>query len=126
MNKPNARRHSDVLADVWSSHDLAARFGEAMKRARVELGRGVNFTTIVARAWASDPSLRDQFGSAVSAGLKRMWASDVLRAAQSERIRKAYTPDLRRQRSEAARKRWAAAKAVPANDCDLRRRREMA
>jgi hypothetical protein len=98
-----------VLAAAWGAHNrqLAARFGRAMTKARAELGRGGNFTSIVRRAWALDPGLRDQFGDAVSAGLRAMWANPVARAAQSERIRRTYTPNLRKQRSVSLKENWA-------------------
>jgi hypothetical protein len=103
------QKHSDVLADAWCSHNrqLAGRFSQAMKKARSELGQGGNFTAILKKAWASDPGLRGQFGDAVSAGLRKMWASAAVRAAQSERIRRAYTQTLRKQRSEELKKNWA-------------------
>src|ERR1700730_663953 len=96
------QKHSDVLAGAWCSHNrqLAERFSRAMKKARAELGQGGNFAAISKRAWASDPDLRGQFGDAVSAGLRKMWANSLRRAEQSERIRQSYTPNLRKQRSE--------------------------
>ena len=103
------QKHSDMLADAWRAHDrrLAERFRQAMKKARAELGQGGNFAAILKKAWAIDPELRGLFGSAVSAGLRRMWSSDVLRAEQSERIKQTYSQELRKQRSEALRKNWA-------------------
>jgi hypothetical protein len=103
-----SRKHSAVIAAAWCSHDrqLAARFSEAMRKARTELPGG-SFAVVLRRAWASDPDLRGQFGSAVSAGLRRMWASTATRAAQSDRIKQTYTESLRKQRSEALRKNWA-------------------
>jgi hypothetical protein len=132
-----SRKHSDVIADAWCSHNrqLAERFRQAMRRARSELGQGVTFTAVLKRAWASDPGLREQFGDAVSAGLRAMWASDVLRAEQSARIRQSYTPNLRKRRSEALTRNWAdagfrekmmRARAMPADDNDRRRRRDAA
>jgi DNA-binding transcriptional regulator YbjK len=106
------QKHSDVLAGAWCSHDrqLAERFSRAMKRARAELGQGGNLAAISKKAWASDPDLREQFGDAISAGLRRMWSSAVARAEQSERIRQSYTETLRKQRSEELRKNWADAR----------------
>jgi hypothetical protein len=103
------QKHSDVLADAWCSHNrqLAERFSQAMKNARAELGQGGNFTAILKKAWASDPDLRGQFGDAVSAGLRKMWANAAVRAEQSERIKQTYTQNLRKQRSEELRKNWA-------------------
>ena len=103
------QKHSDVLVDAWCSHNrqLAERFSRAMKKARAELGQGGNFATISKRAWASDPDLRGQFGDAVSAGLRKMWANAAVRAEQSERIKQAYTQNLRKQRSEELKKNWA-------------------
>jgi hypothetical protein len=129
------RKHSDVIADAWCSHNrqLAERFSRAVKKARVELGQGGNFTAVLKRAWALDPDLRGQFGEAVSAGLRKMWASAAVRAEQSERIKQAYTQDLRRQRSEALKRNWAdadfrekmmRARPVLVDDHDRRRRRE--
>jgi hypothetical protein len=104
-----SRKHSDVIADAWCSHNrqLAERFRQAMRRARAEIGQGGNFTAVLTRAWTIDPDLRGQFGDAVSAGLKRMWSDAAVRAEQSERIRRTYTQDLRKQRSEALKKNWA-------------------
>ena len=98
----------DVLAGAWRSHDrqLAERFGQALKRSRAELGGG-NYSAIVRRAWAIDPELRAQFGHAVSAGPRKMWASAGAREAQSVRIKQTYTQDLRRRRSEELKKNWA-------------------
>jgi hypothetical protein len=103
------QKHSDVLVDAWCSHDrqLAERFSQAMKKARAELGQGGNFTAILKQAWASDPDLRGEFAGAVSAGLRKMWANAAVRAEQSERIKRAYTPSLRKQRSEKLRANWA-------------------
>jgi hypothetical protein len=105
------QKHSDVLVDAWCSHDrqLAGRFSQAMKKARAELGQGGNFTAILKKAWASDPDLRGQFGDAVSAGLRKMWASAAVRAEQSARIKQTYTQNLnlRKQRSEELKKNWA-------------------
>jgi hypothetical protein len=103
------KHYSDVLAAAWRAHDgrLAERFRQAMKKARSELGQGGNFTAILKRAWASDPDLRGQFGDAVSAGLRKMWSDAAVRAEQSERIRRTYTQDLRKQRSETLREKWA-------------------
>jgi hypothetical protein len=104
------QKHSDMLADAWRAHDrrLAERFGRAVRKARVELGQqGGNFAAVLRRAWASDPQLRGQFGDAVSAGLRRMWANAAVRAEQSERIKQTYTQDLRKQRSEALKRNWA-------------------
>jgi hypothetical protein len=75
--------------------------------ARAELGQGGNFTAILKKAWASDPDLRGQFGDAVSAGLRKMWANAAVRAEQSERIKQTYTQNLRKQRSEELKKNWA-------------------
>jgi hypothetical protein len=103
------QKHSDVLADAWCSDNrqLAERFSRAMKRARAELGQGGSFAAISKRAWASDPDLRGQFGDAVSAGLRKMWANAAMRAEQSERIKQSYTQSLRKQRSERLRENWA-------------------
>jgi hypothetical protein len=103
------QKHSDMLADAWCSHNrqLAERFGRAMRKARSELGQGGNFTAILKRAWALDPDLRELFGSAVSAGLRRMWSDAAVRAEQGARIRKTYTESLRKQRSEALKRNWA-------------------
>ena len=103
------QKHSDVIADAWCSHNrqLAERFSQTMKKARAELGQGGNFTAILKRAWASDPGLRGQFGDAVSAGLRRMWANAAVRAEQSERIKQTYTQNLRKRRSGALKKNWA-------------------
>jgi hypothetical protein len=138
------QKHSALIADAWQrdNRQIAARFGQAVRRARSELPGG-SFASIVRRAWALDPELRGLFGAAVSAGLRKMWASDVLRAEQSARIRKAYTRKLRKLRSERLRANWAdadfrakmmRARAEPApkskpllsDDYDRRRRREMA
>jgi hypothetical protein len=130
------QKHSALIADAWQrdNRQLAARFSAAMKRARSELPGG-SFTAILKRAWALDPELRNEFGQAVASGLKKMWASDVLRAEQSERIKQSYTLALRRLRSETLARNWAddafrqkmmRARAVPADDCDRRRRREAA
>jgi hypothetical protein len=78
-----------------------------MKKACAELGQGGNFTAILKQAWASDPDLRGQFGVAVSAGLRKMWANAAVRAEQSERIKQTYTQNLRKQRSEKLKKNWA-------------------
>src|ERR1700738_5199209 len=114
------QKHSDVLVDAWCSHNrqLAERFSQAMKKARAELGQGGSFAAISKRAWASDPDLRGHFGAAVSTGLRGMWASAAVREAQSVRIRQAYTPDLRRQRSEELKKNWA--------DADFRAKMKLA
>ena len=105
------QKHSDMLAAAWRAQDrrLAERFRQAMRQARSELGPGGNFGAVLKRAWSLDPELRGLFGDAVSAGLRRMWSSDVLRAEQSERIKQTYTQDLRKQRSEALRKNWSSA-----------------
>ena len=102
-------KHSDVIAAAWRSHDrqLAERFSQAMRRARAELGQGGNFAAISKKAWASDPDLRGQFGDAVSAGLRKMWANAAVRAEQSERIKQTYTQNLRKQRSEVLKANWA-------------------
>jgi hypothetical protein len=106
---PFPQKHSDMLADAWCSHNrqLAERFSRAMRKARSELGQGGNFTAVLKRAWALDQDLSGQFGDAVSAGLRKMWTSAAVRAEQSERIRKTYTQNLRKQRSEALKKNWA-------------------
>jgi hypothetical protein len=106
-----SRKHSGVIADAWCSHNrqLAERFRQAMKKARVELGQGSNFASIVRRAWAIDPDLRVEFGDAVSAGLRKMWSDAAVRAEQSERTKQTYTQDLRKRRSEALRKNWSSA-----------------
>ena len=103
------RKHSALIADAWRSHNrqLAERFSQAMKKARAELGQGGNFAAISKKAWASDPDLRGQFGDAVSAGLRKMWANAAVRAEQSERIKQTYTQNLRKQRSEELKKNWA-------------------
>jgi hypothetical protein len=103
------RKHSALIADAWRSHNrqLAERFSRAVRKARVELGQGGNFTAILKKAWASDPDLRGQFGDAVSAGLRKMWANAVVRAEQSERIKQTYTRDLRKRRSEVLKRNWA-------------------
>jgi hypothetical protein len=125
---------SDVLVGAWHSHSNRQRFSEAMRKARSELQDG-SFAAISARAWASDPGLREQFGVAVSAGLRRMWSDAAVRAEQSERIKQTYTHDLRLQRSEALKRNWAdagfrekmmRARAMPADDNDRRRRRDAA
>jgi hypothetical protein len=97
---------SDVLVGAWHSHSNRQRFSEAMRKARSELQDG-SFAAISARAWASDPDLRGQFGGAVSAGLRKMWANAAVRAEQSERIKRTYTNNLRKRRSEALKKNWA-------------------
>jgi hypothetical protein len=101
--------NSDVLTDVWRSDNrqFAERFGRAMKQARVELGQGGSFAQVSKRAWAIDPTMREQFGSAVSQGLRRLWSDAAVRAEQGKRIRRAYTPNLRKRRSEALRQNWA-------------------
>jgi len=101
-------KHSDVIAAAWRSHDrqLAERFGQAMRKARAELGQGGNFAAVSRRAWASDPDLREEFGVAVSQGLRKMWANAAARTEQSERIRQSYTRDLRRLRSERLKANW--------------------
>jgi hypothetical protein len=103
------QKHSDMLADAWCSHDrrLAERFGQAVRKARAELGQGGNFASIVRRAWALDPDLRERFGDAVSSGLRKMWSDAAVRAEQSERIKQTYTQDLRKQRSESLKRNWA-------------------
>jgi hypothetical protein len=103
--------NSDVLTDVWRSDNrqFAERFGRAMKQARVELGQGGSFAQVSKRAWAIDPTMREQFGSAVSQGLRRMWSNVDVRAEQSERIKQSYTRSLRRRRSETLRDNWATA-----------------
>jgi hypothetical protein len=103
------QKHSDVLAGAWRSHNrqLAERFSRAMKVARAELGQGGDFAAISKKAWASDPDLRGQFGAAISSGLRQMWADAAVRAEQSVRIKRAYTEDLRRQRSKSLKKNWA-------------------
>jgi hypothetical protein len=105
------RKHSALIADAWRSHNrqLAERFSRAVRKARVELGQGGNFTAILKKAWASDPDLRGQFGDAVSAGLRKMWSDAAVRAEQSERTKQTYTQDLRKRRSEALRKNWSSA-----------------
>jgi hypothetical protein len=97
---------SDVLVGAWHSHSNRQRFSEAMRKARSELQDG-SFAAISARAWASDPGLREQFGVAVSAGLRRMWSDAAVRAEQSARIRQSYTQELRKQRSERLKANWA-------------------
>jgi hypothetical protein len=99
----------NVLVDAWRSHNrqLAGRFSEAMRRARSELGQSGNFAAISKKAWALDPSLRAEFGDAVSSGLQRMWSNPAARTEQSQRVKRSYTADLRKQRSEVLRKRWA-------------------
>jgi hypothetical protein len=101
--------NSDVIAIAWRSHNrrLARRFSEAMRKARVELGRDDNFAAVSKKAWASDPELREQFGAAVSQGLRKMWSNADVRAEQSERIKQSYTNNLRKQRSEKLREMWA-------------------
>src|SRR3984893_5485276 len=96
------QKHSDVLSSAWGSRNrqLAERFSQAMKKARTELGQGGSFAAISKKAWASDPGLRGQFGVAISAGLRKMWANAAVRAEQSERIKQTYTQNLRKQRSE--------------------------
>jgi hypothetical protein len=101
------QKHSDMLADAWCSHNLNERFSQAVRKARAELGQGGNFASIVRRAWALDPELRGLFGDAVSRGLRAMWANDVLRSEQSERIKQTYTRALRKRRSEELKKNWA-------------------
>jgi hypothetical protein len=103
------QKHSNMLAAAWRAQDrrLAERFRQAMKKARAELGPGGKFGAVLKRAWASDPLLSRQFGDAVSMGLRSMWASDVSRAEQSERIRRSYTADLRKARSETLKRNWA-------------------
>jgi hypothetical protein len=96
---------SGVLVAAWHLHNRQ-RFSEAMRKARAELGQGGDFAAVSRRAWASDPGLREEFGSAVSAGLRRMWSDAAVRAEQSERIRRTYTEDLRRQRSERLKEMW--------------------
>jgi hypothetical protein len=129
------QKHSDMLVAAWHSQQLAERFRQAMRRARSELGPGGKFGAVLKRAWALDPDLRERFGDAISMGLRGMWASDVLRAEQSERIKQTYTQDLRKQRSETLKANWAdadfrekmlRARAVPADDHDRRRRRDAA
>ena len=102
------QKHSDVLVDAWSSHNrqLAERWSQALKKACAEKKRD-HFSAALKEAWASDPELRAKFGQAVSAGLRRMWANSLRRAEQSERVRRAYTPNLRRRRSEKLREMWA-------------------
>jgi hypothetical protein len=104
-----SRKHSDVITSAWRAHDrqLAERFSRAVKQARAELGQGGNFASILKRAWALDPDLRERFGDAVSAGLRKLWSSAAVRAEQSERIRQTYTQDLRKRRSEALKRNWA-------------------
>ena len=97
---------SGVLVAAWGTHNRQ-RFSQAMRKARSDIGQGGNFPAIVRRAWASDPGLRDRFGDAVSAGLKRMWSNPVVRVEQSRRIKQSYTPQLRRQRSERLKTNWA-------------------
>jgi hypothetical protein len=103
-----SRKHSGVIADAWCSHNrqLAARFSQAVRKARVEL-KGGNFASIVRRAWALDPELRELFGAAVSSGLRKMWSDVGLRAQQSARTKQTYTAELRKQRSETLKKNWA-------------------
>jgi GAF domain-containing protein len=102
------KHYSDVLADAWCADDrqLAERFRRAMQKARSELPGG-KFGAVLKRAWALDPDLRGQFGAAVSVGLRRMWSDAAVRAEQGKRIRRTYTQDLRKQRSEALKKNWA-------------------
>jgi hypothetical protein len=97
---------SNVLSAAWGTHNRQ-RFSQAMRKARSDIGQGGNFAAISKRAWASDPGLRGQFGVAISAGLRRMWANAAMRAAQSERIKQSYTQDLRKQRSEELKRNWA-------------------
>ena len=98
---------SNVLSTAWGPH--RQRFSEAMRQARSEIGPGGSFTAVVRKAWAIDPCLRGQFGSAVSAGLRKMWANSATRAEQSDRIKQSYTqsPSLRRLRSEGLKANWA-------------------
>ena len=102
------QKHSDALVDAWSSHNrqLAERWSQAMKKACAE--KRDHFSAALKEAWASDPELRAQFGHAVSAGLRVMWADAAVRAQQSERIKQTYERgDLRKQRSEVLKKNWA-------------------
>ena len=103
------QKHSDVIAAAWCAHDrqLAERFSRAMVKARAEPGQGGNFASIVRRAWALDPDLRERFGDAVSSGLRKMWSDAAARAEQGKRIKQTYTENLRKQRSEALREKWA-------------------
>jgi hypothetical protein len=103
------QKHSDVIAGAWRAHDrqLAARFSQAVRKARVELGQDGNFAAVLKRAWSLDPELRGLFGDAVSAGLRKMWSDAAVRAEQGARIKQAYTESLRKQRSEALKKNWA-------------------
>ena len=94
-----------MLSAAWGPH--RQRFSEAMRQARSEIGPGGSFTAVVRKAWAIDPCLRGQFGSAVSAGLRKMWANSATRAEQSDRIKQSYTHNLRKQRSEKLREMWA-------------------
>jgi hypothetical protein len=71
------------------------------------LGQVANLAQFLKRAWASDPELRWLFGSAVSAGLRRMWSDAAARVEQSERIKQTYTENLRKQRSEKLKANWA-------------------
>ena len=96
---------SNVLSAAWGPH--RQRFSEAMRQARSEIGPGGSFAAVSRKAWASDPDLRGQFGDAVSAGLRKMWANAAVRAEQSERIKQTYTQNLRKQRSEELKKNWA-------------------
>ena len=97
-----------MLLPVRGARTIDRRFSEAMKKARAELGQGGSFAAISKKAWASDPDLRCEFGDAVSAGLRKMWASAAVRAQQSERIKQTYERgDLRRQRSEVLKLKWA-------------------
>jgi hypothetical protein len=103
------RKHSDMLAAAWCAHNgrLAERFRQAMRKARSELGPGGKFGAVLKRAWALDPDLRELFGSAVSIGLRKMWSDAAVRAEQSERIRRTYSQELRKRRSETLREKWA-------------------
>jgi hypothetical protein len=103
------QKHSAMLTATWRAHDgqLAERFSRAMRKARSELGPGSNFGAVLKRAWGIDPDLRGLFGDAVSAGLRKMWSDAAMRAEQSERIRRTYSQELRKQRSEALRKNWS-------------------
>jgi hypothetical protein len=103
------QKHSDMLAAAWRAHNgrLAERFRRAMQKARSELGPGGKFGAILKRAWSLDPELRRLFGAAVSSGLRKMWADVDARAEQSERIRRTYSQELRRLRSETLKRNWA-------------------
>jgi hypothetical protein len=76
-----------------------------MKKACADPG---DRATAMSKAWESDPDLRLQFGEAVSAGLRKMWADPVARRLQSKRTKQTYEQgDLRERRSEHLKKLWA-------------------